>query len=322
MKKNLLFFLFLFGLLVSCAENFDPFGDLKEKYALNCIINGDTTYQIASITRTYANENYNPYSNLTDPNIRGALIRVWNGDSVVIFRDTTLVRKGDSKYKTPYHVYYSKNFKLVGNEVEIEAILPNGVRLTSKSNLPNAVKFVYVDKVVPPKSKSYLEFAWEAGTSDNAYLTQVSIYYYKADDPKKSLQIAYVPAFYINQDGKNFPISSKPNNHNKLVMEVETISKTMELISEGDPNKQNYVILGPFLEVVSFGKSLSAYFNSIARANDAYTVNLNEIDYTNVENGLGIFGVYLRNYWSFDFTHAYIKSFGYTPGLADVVPPL
>lgn len=321
MKKNLFLFL-LTGLFISCEENFEPFGELKEKYVLNCIIKGDTTFQIASVTRTYANENYNPYSNEEDPNIRGALVRVWNGDSVVTFRDTTLVRKGDSKYKTPYHVYYTKNFKLVGKEVEIEAILPNRVRLTSKSLVPNEVKFMYVDKVVPPKSKSYLEFAWEAGTSDNAYLTQVSIYYYKADDPKESLQIAYVPAFYITQDGKNFPIASKPNNHNKLILEVETFSKTMELISEGDPNKKNYVILGPFLEVVSFGKSLSTYFNSIARANDAYTVNLNEIDYTNVEKGLGIFGVYLRNYWSFDFTHAYIKSFGYTPGLADVVPPL
>ena len=56
MKKNLLFIL-LVGLLISCEENFEPFGDIKEKYALNCIIRGDTTFQIASLTRTYANEN-------------------------------------------------------------------------------------------------------------------------------------------------------------------------------------------------------------------------------------------------------------------------
>jgi hypothetical protein len=320
--RKILFLFLLIGLFISCEENFEPFGELKEKYVLNCIIKGDTTFQIASVTRTYANENYNPYSNEEDPNIRGALIRIWNGDSVATFRDTTLARIGGSQYKTPYNLYYTQNFKLVSNELEIEAILPNGARLTSKTSLPNAVKFIYLDKVVPPKSKSYLEFAWEAGTADNAYLTQVSIYYYKADDPNKTTQIAYVPAFYITQDGRSFPISAKPNNSNKLVLDVGTISKTMELISEGDPNKQNYVILGPFLEVVSFGKSLSTYFNSITRTNDAYTVNLNEIDYTNVGNGLGIFGVYMRNYHSFDFTHAFIKSFGYTPGLADVVPPL
>ena len=316
MKNNLLF-LFIIGLFISCEENFEPFGELKEKYALNCIIKGDTTFQIASLTRTYANENYNPYSNEVDPNVSGALIRIWNGDSLAVFKDTTLVRKGNSQYKTPYHLYYTKNFQLVGNELEIEAILPNGVRLTSKSSIPNAVKFIYTDKVVPPKSKSYLEFIWEAGTADNAFLTQVSIYYYKADDPNKTTQIAYVPASYITQDGRTFPIAPKPNNLNKLILDVSTISKTMELISEGDPNKQNYVILGPYLEVVSFGKSLSTYFNSITRTNDAYTVNLNEIDFTNVENGLGIFGVYLRNYYSFVFTHAYIKSFDYTPGLVD-----
>ena len=322
MKKNLILLLVLFGLLVSCADNFEPFGDLKEKYVLNCIINGDTTYQVATITKTYANENYNPYSNTVDPNVRGAVIRVWNGDSVATFKDTTYTRPADSPYKTPYSLYYTKNFKLVGNQVEIEAVLPNGIRLSSKSAIPNAVKFLYVDKVVPPTSKTYIEFDWQAGSADNAYLTQVSIYYYKSDDPQKTVHVAYVPAFYVTKDGVSYPIASKPNNSNQLIMSVETISKAMELISAGDPNKSNYVILGPFLEVVSFGKSLSTYFNSISKTNDAYTVNLNEIDYTNVENGVGIFGVYLRNYWSFDFTHAYIKSFGYTPGLADVVPPL
>lgn len=317
MKKNLLLIL-IFGVLISCEENFEPFGELKNKYVLNCIIQGDTTFQIASITRAYANDNYDPYSNESDPNVSGAIVRIWNGDSVAIFKDTVFTKPSNSKYKTPYHLYYTNKFKLVSNKLEIEAILPNGVRLTSQSAVPNPIKFIYVDKVVPPKTKSQVEFIWEAGTVDNVYLTQVSIYYYKADDPNKTIQIAYVPASYITQDGRDFPISSKPNNLNKLVIEVATISKTMELISDGDSDKNNYVILGPYLEVLSFGKSLSTYFNSIARANDAYTVNLNEIDYTNIKNGLGIFGVYLRNYWSFDFTHAYIKSFGYTPGLADV----
>jgi hypothetical protein len=317
--KKVLLFISLFVLLISCSESFEPFGALKDQYALNCIVKGDTTFQIAAITRTYANENYNPYSNTTDPNVSGALIRIWNGDSVVVFRDTTFTRPANSNYQTPYHLYYTKKFKLVSTSLEIEAILPNGVRLTGQATVPNAVKFIYTDKVVPPKSKSVIEFIWDAGTLDNAYLTQVSIYYYKADDPQKTIKIAYVPASYISQDGLDFPIAPKPNNANKLVIDVSTISKTMELISAGDPNKSNYVILGPYLEVVSFGKSLSTYFNSITRTNDAYTVNLNEIDYSNINNGLGVFGVYLRNYQSFDFTHAYIKSFGYTPGLADVV---
>ncbi|TSA29054.1 MAG: DUF4249 family protein [Ignavibacteriales bacterium] len=320
--KKYLSIIFVFIIFVSCEENFEPFGDLRVKYVLNCIIRGDTTFQVATLTKTYANGNYNPYSNTVDPNVKGALIRVWNGDSVVIFRDTTFNRQVDNKYQTPYNAYYTNKFKLVGNKLEMEAILPNGVRLSSETDQPNPIKFIYVDKVVPPKTKSYVEFIWDPGLVDNAYLTQVSIYYFKKDDPQQEIRIAHVPARYVNQDGRSFAIYPKPSNDNKLELYVETISKTMELISEGDPNKSNYVILGPFLEVASFNKNLSTYFNSIARANDAYTVNLNEIDYTNITNGIGIFGIFLHNYWSFDFTHAYIKSFGYTPGLADVVPPL
>lgn len=320
MKKYYLLILLL-G-FISCNENFEPFGDLKEKYALNCIIQGDTTFQVATVTRTYINNNYDPYSNEVDPSVSGALIRLWNGDSLVTFRDTIITRKSDSKYKTPYHIYYTNKFKLVSNNLEIEAILPNGIRLSSSATMPNPIKFMSVDKVVPPKTKSHVDFVWALGTLDDIYLTQVSIYFYKADDPKKTIHIAYVPVQYANQNGRYFPIAPKPNNSNQLTLDVETISKTMELISDGDPNKANYVILGPILEVASFNKSLSTYFNSIARTNDAYTVNLSEVDNTNINDGVGIFGIYFRNYRSFDFTHAYIKSFGYTPGLADVEPPL
>jgi hypothetical protein len=196
------------------------------------------------------------------------------------------------------------------------------VRLTSKTKAPNQIKFSYVDKAVPPKTKSHVDFAWNVGTVDNAYLTRVSIYYYKADDPQKKVLVTYVPLQYILQDGKYVAVTPKPNNSNVLILEVETISKTMELISEGDPNKQNYCILGPYLEVIAFDKNLSTYFNSIVRANDAYSVNLNEVDYTNITGGLGIFGIYMRNYWSFVFTHVYIKSFGYTPVAADAEPSL
>ncbi|MCX6170748.1 MAG: hypothetical protein NTX65_15515 [Ignavibacteriales bacterium] len=321
MKRIILSVLIIIS-IVSCNENFEPFGELKDKYVLNCIIQGDTTFQVASVTRTYTNNNYDPYSNEVDPNVSGALIRLWNGDSLVTFRDTTITRSNDSKYITPYHLYYTNKFKLVSNLLEIEAILPNGVRLTANTTIPNSIRFISVDKVVPPKTKTHIDFAWALGTVDNAYLTQMSIYYYKADDPKKTIHIAYVPVQYVNKNGRDYPIAPRPNNSNELKLDVETISKTMELISDGDPNKVNYVILGPILEVASFGKSLSTYFNSIAHANDAYTVNLSEVDNTNINNGVGIFGIYLRNYLPFDFTHAYIKSFGYTPGTADVEPPL
>jgi hypothetical protein len=319
MKKYFTLLLF-FILLVSCKEDFDAFGDLKTQYALTCMINYDDTYQIASLTKTYLVDNYNSYSNETDPNIRGALIRVWNGDSVAVFnRDTTLERTSGSQYKTPYYLYYTKKFApdASSSKLEIEAILPNGILLSSSAILPSAISFSYNDKKVPPTGKTHVDFTWNPGEIDNAYLTKVSIYYYKADDPKKTL-IAYVPLKYIEENGTLYPVDPQPTNSNTISVDIETISKTMELISKDDSNKSNYVILGPYLEVVSFNKSMSTYFNSISRTNDTYTVNLNEVDYSNITNGLGIFGVYRNAYKSFDFTHAYIKSFGYTPGLTDV----
>jgi len=45
---------------------------------------------------------------------------------------------------------------------------------------------------------------------------------------------------------------------------------------------------------------------------------LTETDFSNVLNGAGIFGVYMRNYYLLRMKHDFINSFGYTPGLSDV----
>jgi len=63
---------------------------------------------------------------------------------------------------------------------------------------------------------------------------------------------------------------------------------------------------------------LSKYYNSTNRSLDTYSVKLNETDYSNITNGYGIFGAYVRKYAGIRFTHAYIESFGYTPGVSDV----
>lgn len=322
MKKFFSLVLLFIGLIsiLSCDDQLNPYGEMKEKYVLNCIIRADSSFQIAMLTKSYQTGDFDPYSNTNDPSIKGAKIRIWNKDNVVILRDTTIARTESDKYQTPYTVFYSKSFQPLPNTpIEIEALLPNGKRLVSQSQIPADITFneLQSDTIIPPKDKNFIRVRWFSDQKNAVFITRLGIYYFKHEGGEKKRYIQVIPLNYVKFGDELIPNYPKPNSELALVADNITINQAMELISKGDPDKGKYEILSCILEVLSLDQNLSTYYNSTARSRDAYSVKLDETDYSNVTGGYGVFGVYNRNYYVIRFTHAYIRSFGYFPGLTE-----
>lgn len=321
--KKILLLLIIFIVLISCEENFNPYSELKERYVLNCIIRGDTTFQTVTLTKNYQIENFDPYSNTEDVNVKNALIRIWNGkDKVTLLRDTTIERKEGDKYKTPYTVFKTNEMMPNPNSpIEIEAILPNGKRLYSSAKVPDAINITETlsDKVIPPTdSKKYIKISWVTNENNPVFIVRLVIYYFKHENGIKTRNLMVVPINYIQYQNEWIPNYPKPITEQAYSVDMNTINKSMELIAKDDPNKSNYEILSCILEVVSLDPELRKYYFATARSRDIYSIKLDETDYTNINGGYGVFGVYMRTYWVLKFTHQYINSFGYTPGLTDV----
>ena len=321
--KKIIFFIFVTivaAVTFSCNENLDPYGSLMDKYVLNCVIRGDTTFQSATLTKSYQTANFDPYSNTTDEAIHGSTIRIWSGnDKVAILRDTTISRPQGDAYQTPYSVYYSKNFQPNPNDsITVEAILPNGKRLKSSTLAPaNVTMSSLSDAQIPPTNKNNLTFIWTTDQKDPVFVTRLGIYYYKNENGVKTNHVAVVPESYVKYNNEWIPNYPKPSSDKGLVVDMATLFKTMQLISADDPVKSNYTILGCILEVLSLDKNLSTYYNATARGRDIYSVKLDETDYSNITGGYGVFGVYMRTYKVAFFNHSYIQSFGYIPGLEE-----
>lgn len=322
MKKFLTLFI-IFIALISCEENFNPYGELKDRYILNCIIRGDTTFQTVTLTRDYQVENFDPYSNTEDVNVKNALIRIWNGnDKVSLFRDTTIERQVGDKYKTPYTVFKTNDLMPTPNsKVEIEVILPNGKKLTSVANVPDVINITdsLSDKIIPPTdNKKYIKVSWFTNERNPVLIVRLAIYYFKHENGLKTRNLMTVPLNYIQYGNEWIPNYPKPVTDQAYSVDMNTINKAMELISKDDPNKSRYEILSCILEVLSLDTELRKYYFATARSRDIYSIKLDETDYSNINGGYGVFGVYMRTYWVLRFTHQYINSFGYTPGLSDV----
>ena len=309
-------------LSLSCEDSLNPYGSLDERYVLNCVIRGDSTFQVATLTKSYMVTNSNPYSDKEDQGIKGATIRLWNGnDKVAFLHDTTISEPEGSLYDRPYSAYYTNQFQPKDNStVQIEAILPNGKKLTSSAKVPSRISIFpgSTTDQIPPKSGNDIFIKWISDQKNPVFIIRLAIYYFKYENGQKKRGIYTIPLNYVKFNDGYIPIYPKPQSESAYVLSMETIDKAMELISKGDDDKSRYEILSCIAEVLSLNEELSFYYNGTARSGDIYSVKLDETDYSNIENGSGLFGVYMRTYSLLRFKHDYIKSFGYTPGLTDV----
>jgi len=316
MIKNLFLTIFTSTILfISCTEEFEPFGEFKENYVLTCVLNGDSTHQVAVLSHIYETGSFDPYDNTTDPAIIGADIRVWLGDSVYVFRDTSVTRDDTSRYNTPFNFYYNNKFLIQADQIiEVEVLLQNGRRLKSSSKTPSSIIFEDESSVIiPPVGSELINFSWKSHTEGTFFSPKFYIKYRQNMDGVIVEKLKLVPKKYVNITGSFQPVYPEPTNTTNIIYTMDAVSRALEEISSGDPNKQNYTILQTSLFTLSaFDLSLSRYVSSTNQSFDDLTVTVNESDYTNINGGLGIFGSFIsNNYETARFQSSYIESFGY-----------
>ena len=314
-KVSLLLLSFLSLFFVSCEENFDPFGEYSEKYAFTCILKNDGESQIAFLSHSYNPGGFNPYENTVDPSIVGADVRVWYNDSVFVFRDSTTERTDTSRYGSSLHFYYNDKFSVQYQKpIELEVLLPNGKRLKSTSITPAEIDFDDASEVlVPPEERDFLEVLWNKYNEGTLFQCYMAVRYQQNVNGEIFEKEIEVPLRYVISNGEEVPVYPKPFTPIGIAYELDAVTKTLEEISSGDPNKQNFSVYEKLIfKVVAYDLNASRYVSSISGSVDDLTVSENVSDYTNIEGGLGIFGSYSKkNYDRLRFLETYIQTFGY-----------
>jgi hypothetical protein len=301
--------------VVSCNEDFNPYGEFVEKYAFTCILKSDANYQTATLFRSYRPDGFDPYSYTTDPSVTGADVRIWYNDSVFVFKDSSVARQDTSRYKTPFSFYYNNQFRIENRKtIEMEVLLPNGRRLRSSSITPSQINFDNKsDVTIPAGTKNIIQIFWNSVDEGIFFLPKLSIRYKQNINGEIVNKTKEVPQRYVFQSDEPIPVYPSANSALTVVYDLNAIARTLQEISEGDPQKQNYSIyenLG--FEVIAFDIPTTRYISSTGGSVDDLTVSVDVADYTNVEGGFGLFGSYSkRDYTRLRFLQDYIDSFGY-----------
>ncbi|MFA5804085.1 MAG: hypothetical protein WC879_05540 [Melioribacteraceae bacterium] len=325
--RKLIFFLFIainIILLISCDDQVDPRTNFKDVYALNCVIRGDTSFQVATITHSNNVDGFDPLTNTTDPFVKGAIIKLTyqNNGKTYTFRDTSVARTSNPRYGTPMNYYYIKNFQPTSESpISIEATLPNGKVLRANSTTFFVSPYLIQNNfyTIPiAVFGNYIVFNWTNLTSTKDekiyYVPELIIKYAKIQDGTPVEMQKKIPLFYITGDNGDIPLyPSIQGNITNARFDTLTIRRSLEEISAGDPNKQNYIVHKAVFRLLIADKNLAIYYSAQKTFLDEFSVRVTQPEFTNINGGLGIFGTLTSTQIDVPIKANYIKSFGYLP---------
>lgn len=325
--KKIIFFLMLTSASVffSCNDQVDPKEGFKETYILNCILRSDTSYQMATVTRSYNVDGYDPLTNKTDPAITGAVIKVTYDKDSYEFRDTSVARTDTSRYHTPIQFYYTNKLKPVNSgTVKIEAKLPDGKILTAEAQSfsQNQIYFEATGQTIPPKSvfQNSVSFAWQKRlVSDNLaetyFAPELSVLYSVTKNGAVTRMQKKVPMIFLNTSQGMEPVYPPiRSNITSVFFAEDAIEQVFREISEGDPAKSDYKIEKAIFRLLVIDRNLAAYYSSQQTYLDEFSVRVNQPDFTNIVGGRGIFGTYMIKTLDVEIDAGYARSFGYGYG--------
>jgi hypothetical protein len=307
MNARRLFWLGIFAvMLVSCKDEVLVQTTFQKKYSLNCILRGDTSFQVAVLTQSYPrpaeNEVFAPY-------LKNAQVELSMGKFSVIMRDSSVARKDTQRYKDSVYFYYASNFSLIPQNVaKIKAVLEDGTVLSGETEIPRKVDYdgAKITRIIPPQIGDSIYIAWKPLESDLLYALKLKIIYFHYEGGEFKKKEMEVPLRYEN--GK--AIYPRPGFDAEIRFPLNAFNETMNRISDGDPQKADYFILKARAVLVVYDRNLSAYY-SATHFLDEYSLRLDELDFSNIDGGFGVFGSYLKIITDIAIDENYIVSYGY-----------
>ena len=314
MKRKILFLVFIVISVFSvqsCEENFSSNGEFEKKYSLNCVVRGDTNLQITSIFTSFSPEENPSTQNANDYFVENAFVRLWCGNDEIYYLKDTLTNDSDSTKINRF--YYTDSFNpKFGVELEIEALLPDGNRLKSKTYMPNKVRtdLEKTTAIISPDVGDKITFSWLTDDLDQIYIPTLSLYYREKIGDKNELRIVKIPWKYQIENGKEVLLDKPPTRTPQVEYEVEIIDRILRNIA--DTKNADYItILSLILELKVLDKNLSAYYLASGRIFDNYSIRLDSKDFSNISGGSGIFGSFIVQKMSLGFAYEFLAVYGY-----------
>lgn len=315
--KNLLlvpaivFTLFLGG----CEENFNPIGEYKKAYTMNCLLAENKSVQYLTITQTYPVNEDGSAMIPNDNSVRGAVVRMWVDDSVYFFRDTIVARSTQVAGRSDsISFYYLPGFTpQKGKSYEIDAVFSYGSRMNSTITIPRgiAIQMFPAPYTLPVKYQDSWNFAWKSDEAGHLFVPSLKLEYYIRQNGSWKIRYKNMPIAVVNSNGRDEYVYALPSKNSAVVMQRVALDKLMNDIRSEAAEAKDVYVERAILEILVCDKNLSSFYLSTVMKADDFSINLEALDFDNVNGGLGLYGGYTYQSSGFLFEWSYLQQFGF-----------
>jgi hypothetical protein len=306
MKRPLLH-ISLAGLLttvIACDATFNPSGPYEEKMVVFAILSTRSDTQYVRVHTTYAVTN-NPLSVSTDTRVPDAQVTITQGNRTFLFRDTTIARTDTSRYTTGISAYVSYTLHVEPNlPYELSVISPSLGKVMSRAvSLYKGTMYV---ENPPRRSSSDADMVAVVTpvAPIRALIVRLFLDYDVLVGNDRVRKRIEVPQGIRPETGEFVypkPIPHAQSGTDRITFGVSTYAAILAQLNNQFPGGTLRLVQAVFV-LTELDDALYAYYSTVNGFPDSGTIRLDEPDYTNVQGGLGFFGMSAETVLTVDLT--------------------
>lgn len=321
--KLFLVFFISFGFW-GCEENFSPKTETKETLFLYSFLKANDVpppapaiKQVVVITKVYDVEGYDPMLNTVDPTIKDAQVTL----TIDNLKNTLTLDSVATDYQNRRQQYFYSAYLSVQSydSLIVSAKLSNGKTLTGKTRAPKYLNFEFsypynhgfttnLNQIIPVYSWT---ITWYNNNPMHLLFPRMLIKYQQNIGGTKVTKSILVPTSIINRNGIKEPYYTEYLKTNNLSYSFDAVDYAMTKLSEGNPNKADYTLLGLYFDIVELDLPLTNYYSATNGYLDAYSIRSDANIYSNISGGFGVFGSMFTSSFYKELDKTYVESFGY-----------
>ncbi len=322
--KKLLFITIALLMLWGCDDSFDPKADFEDMYVVSSVIQydiyNDPVNVTVYLTKLYDVEKTNPDDNNIDPSVSGADVRYSQGNTVYQLTETEVPHYDPERYDSTMIAYTGTAVApRPGDALFLDVVTPDNKVLSSSIELPKRIYFEqnyefprgFTTSTTLSEDGANLIFRWDT-EPEFLYFPSLNVDYTVSTETGSYNSSISLPQEYIDDNGTEVPYNQEYIFNGYMNYKFGAIDKAIASILEKHPDNTSINLNNLTFSLTVFEKNLAKYYSSTNGYLDALSIRLDEIVYSNISGGLGIFGASHTTEVVMTFDRSYANNLGFS----------
>ena len=292
-------------LLSGCSSDFTPNGPYQQRLVVYAVLDGNTSTQFIRVYGSFSPNEYDPLQPSPNKEIYNASVTVDDGQSTYVFHDTTINVPTNGAGSRSVHAYVNYVLQAEEKKQYTATVAAKGFdtsKAVFKSISPGRILLSGSHaSLIKPADEKTIVISISLGENVQAFLPMIFFEYEVNNDSlirTREVPMKVLTSDFSDELTKIYPsimLRSKSSDiidpRETIVFNTDAYISTIIDIRKEHPNLK-VKFKRALLKLVQFDNDLYTYYSIVNNFGGSSSLRLDEPDYTNFQNGFGVFGMY------------------------------